>query len=62
MKTIVHSMMSRPNLVFSSKWSDSVMCAKFQTISMHYMATYQIAKDTTDEVSEGYIAEIYQSV
>ena len=32
MKTTVHSIMSRPNLVFLSKASDSVMCesGKFQ--------------------------------
>ena len=36
MRTTVHSIMSRPNLVFSSKGSVSVMCSKFQVISMHY--------------------------
>ena len=61
MITTVHPIMSRPNLVFPSKGSDSVMCAKFQMISTHYGQLVN-PKDTTDEVPEGQIAEILKTV
>ena len=58
MKTTVHFIMSRPNLVFSSKGTVSMMCANFQVISMHYRELPNHQRYTTDEIPEGYITEI----
>ena len=49
--------MSRPNLLFLKKGTDSLRSAKFEMFSMHY-SQLPNRQNTTDEVHEVYTAEI----